>query len=361
VSSVLKSATLLLSAIAVLLATNSAGQAIPLSPGDRLRILTPADDDLPEDSRFRLSGVYEVDLNGNLNVPFIPSQTVAGLEPEVVERQLFEELTRRGYFKPEIFQISVNLTQLAPAQVSVAGEIFLPGRVLVNALPDLNDRQAPTIREQPSAIVSGGYPPERYLTTAIRLAGGLKPTADVRNVKLIRGEKESVYDLSGVFTGEAVPEVPLIAGDQVVVPRADSYQAQLVRPSQLTPLQIPVIISNQTSPMGRGGQIVDIPYGSRFSQAMIAAGCAGGNKINSKRRAALVQTDRATGRARVFERKVESLIKNPGDPQENPYLMPLDSVVCYDSTGTSISSVLRIISDVLSPFFLIREIFNGNN
>lgn len=328
---------------------------LPLSPGDRVRLLTPLDDELPSDSRFRLSGLYEVNGDGTLQIPFLEPLPAAGLEVSQVEKQLSEALVAKGFFRPESLELSVKVTQWAPVQVMVAGETFRPGQVLVQtvAASPVSPTSSPD-----TTLVTGSYSPERSLTAAIRGAGGLKPTADIRHIRLIRGKQETVIDLSGIFTGQVVVDVPLVAGDRIIVPTALVTENELVRPSQITPSQISVVLSNLIdSKADTGGRIETIDYGTRFSQAVVAAGCAGGSRTtNAHRRAILVKTDRLTGENHVLDRPVEALLKSDNDA-ENPFLMPLDSVVCYDATVTTVSSIFRLITNILSPFFLIPRLF----
>ena len=337
------------------------GFALPLSPGDRVRVLTPMDDELPPDSRFRLSGLYEVNLDGTLQIPFLEPQPVVGMEVTEVQKTLAEALVSKEFFRPEFLELSVSVVSWAPVQVTVAGETFHPGRVLINLPMDKQPLEG--ARSSLSAeVVSGSYPPDRYLSTAIRSAGGLKPAADLQHIRLIRGKQEKTFDLSGVLTGKVVPDVPLIAGDQVVVPALSYSQNALVRPSQLTPTEIPIYLSNLTVPnapnISKGGQVVMLAYGSRLSQAAIIAGCAGGTqRTNARRRAVLVQTEPLTGKTSVVERPVERLLKHSDDDTENPFLMPQDGVVCYDSTVTNLASIFRLITEIASPFFLIHRLF----
>lgn len=349
-----------------LLAVNSPARSLPLSPGDRLRLLIPADDALPQNSPFRLSGLYEVNLDGTLTVPFVGPLPAAGLETVQVERNLARTLIERGFFRPDQLQLSINVAQWAPVQVTVAGEIFQPGRVLINRLGDQvgfgaipDDERNPTPRPAATTVAGDGAP-ERYLSAAIRQAGGLKPTADLRNIRLLRGQQEIRLDFSGIMTGQPILDIPLVAGDRIVVPET-RLQPELVRPSQLTPSTIPVVLSNLTDPKSTNqAQITSLEYGTRLSQAVVAAGCAGGSRsTNAKRRAMLVRTERETGQTLVTERRIEQLLKQSRNDEDNPFLMPQDSVVCYDSTVTNVASVFRLIGRILSPFFLIERLFTN--
>lgn len=334
--------------------------ALPLSPGDRVRVSTPLDDELPPNSQFRLSGLYEVNLDGTLQIPFLDPQPVAGLETAQVEKDLTEALVKKGYFRPEFLELSVKIARWSPVQVTVTGETFRPGRVFINATPP--EKAQPSESLNRDEAVTGNYAPERFLSAAIRQAGGLKPTADIRQIRLIRGKQSKLFDLSGIITGQPVPDVPLIAGDLVIVPQSLLTQNELVRPSQLTPTEIPVAISNLTAPtipnQGKGGQIVNLQYGTRLSQAVVTAGCAGGARsTNAKRKVALVRTDPLTGQTKVVDRPVERLLNNSSNDDENPFLMPQDGVVCYDSRVTNIAGVIRTVGTILSPFFLIPGLF----
>jgi polysaccharide export outer membrane protein len=238
--------------------------------------------------------------------------------------------------------------------------VFRPGRVLLNPSSVAETNPPPANPETES--ISGNYSSDRYLTAALRQAGGVTPTADLKNVRLIRDKQERRFDLSGVLTGQPIADVPLMAGDRIVVDKAVSLQNELVRPSQVTPTEIPVFISNLTVPttpnQGRGGQRISLEYGTRLSQAAIVAGCAGGSRpTNAKRDVALIRTDPLTGKTAVVDRPVEKLLKRSTSDQDNPLLMPQDGVVCYDSRVTGISSILRTIGSIFSPFVLIPGLF----
>ncbi len=356
-----QSAISILTTIAIAAGIPFPGYALPLSPGDRVRVLIPMDDELPPESRFRLSGLYEVNVDGTLQIPFLEPQPAVGLEVATVRKNLADALVSKGFFRPESLELSVSVVSWAPIQVTVAGETFRPGRVLLHAATESEQRQEGR-SSLPTEVVSGSYAPDRHLSAAIRSAGGLKPTADLQHIRLVRGKQETTFDLSGVLTGKTVPDVPLIAGDEVTVPALPYRQPNLVRPSQLTPGEITVFLSNLTVPttpnLSKGGQVTSLPYGTRLSQAAIAAGCAGGTKrTNARRRAVLVQTDRETGKTTITERSIERLLKRSDNDTENPFLMPQDGVVCYDSTVTNLASIFRLITDIASPFFIINRLF----
>ena len=350
-----------LSAVVITLLGVSPAFALPLSPGDRLRLFIPADSDLPESQR--ISGLYEVNLDGTLQFPFLDPIPARGLELPEVEQRLSRTLVERGLFKSSGLRVSIKVFQWAPVQVTVSGATFEPGRVLINSQP--TNSTSGNLVSIPTPIagtipVSGNYPPERYLTAAIRAAGGVKPDADIKNIRLVRGNRTQVIDLSGVFSGRSEGDVPLVAGDQVIVPRLEMMQNDLVRPSQLTPSVIPIFVSNSTAPgaTGNGDRATELAYGTRFSNAVVSARCVGGNiSTTGKRRATLMQTDRTTGKTTVIDQSVENLLRSSTDNVNNPFLMPRDGIVCYDSRTENTSGVFRFITDILNPLNIIRGLF----
>jgi polysaccharide export outer membrane protein len=325
------------------------GLSLPLSPGDRIKV------SIPEGDEF--SGIFDINLDGTLDIPYLPSLAVRGLEPLQVQQLVYHNLIDGGFFQPAFLQVSVKVVRWAPIQVTVTGATFEPGQVLINDRP-------PEALAQQSTQITGDYPPERFLTAAIRNAGGITPDADIKSIRLVRDGQEQIVDLSGVITGTLVNDVPLIASDQVIVPKASQRNNDLVRPTRITPPGIAIYLSNLTEPAASNASSsitsdsTKLPYGSRFSQAVVAANCAGGiQATNAKRRAILVHTDRLTGQTITLERPIEQLLRHPNEDAINPFLMPGDGVACYDSKVTNARDVLRFMGDIFSPLSILRTIF----
>lgn len=321
--------------------------ALPLSPGDRLRVFIPDEGFAANEENF--SGVYEVNLDGRITFPYIGWIEVNGRAIEDVQQDLEQRLVEDGFFQPDFLRVTVAIYEWAPVQVTVRGEVFQPGRVLVNA------ERTGKASGQPEALtpISGDYPPERYLTAAIAAVNGVTPHANVSQVRLIRGDSTETLDLSGIFSGDPVTDVPLVAGDIIEVPSlGDQIDPRIVRPSAITRQTVDVYFSNLTRPASGGFNLEDrqFEYGSRFSNAATAARCAGGSEAtNADRRIALIKTNRETGSTEVFERSVEDLLRQTQDTQTNPYLMPGDGVICYDSFVTEASGFLDFLSTILNP------------
>lgn len=334
-----------------------AAEAIPLSPGDRLEV------SIPNDTYF--ARVYEVNQDGNLEVPYLGSLSVAGLEPEQAETKIADALIQGQYFPGDALQLTVQVVQWSQVYVHVSGDVYQPGRVLVNRLFD--PLETPDAVDTSSLLIPGRYRPERYLSSAVRAAAGVLPTADIKNVRWIRGDQEKTFDLTGLLTGEPLEDIPVIAGDQIIIPSTGIIDPLLMRPSPITPAGVKVFSSNLTQPapgnstsaINNQQEGVSIPYGTRWSQMVVASNCAGGTRsTNAHRYVALFRVNRETGEANVFDRPLEELMRNPLEHEGNPFLMPGDAIVCYDSTVTNVRDIFQTLTDVVNPFRLFGEFIN---
>ena len=334
-------------------------QRLPLSPGDRISLL------IPGVGGEEFSGEYEVSFNGNLDIPFLAPVPVLGLVTSEVEARLRDVLIAEQYFQPGLLQVSVQALDYSPIQVAVTGEVFEPGRVLLST-----DSLVTSTNEEGEVIeLPGDYPVERYLTSALKAIGGVRPTADVRQVQVLRGTESLVVDLSGVFSGNTVADFPLVAGDQIIVPDAGAFQDALVEPSQITPDSIDLYVSNVTEPGGGGVldgtadiNVASFEYGTTLAQALVSARCVGGTpSTNANRRAILIQTDDDNGVLTTSEYNVNDLIEDAADsPEENPFLMPDDAIACYDSRTTNIRGILGTVVDFLNPVNLLIDLFDND-
>lgn len=329
-------------------ATSEAARALPLSPGDRVKVT------IPEGEEF--SGIFEINLNGELELPYVRGIAVSGLEPHQLQEQIYRRLVDEGYFQPSYLKVSVNVIQWAPVEVFVSGSTFQPGRVLINEWTPAEQTQTPVALGGQSAF-------NRFLSVAIRSAGGALPTADVSAVELIRGQQRRVVDLRGVFTGEPFEDIPLIAGDRIIVPDSGQQDPLIVRPSQITPVGVKIFISNLTVPATSnatsaiGRDATSFPYGSRLSHAVVSGNCAGGTMLtNAYRRAVLVRVDATTGKTTTLSKGVEELLQRSTSNENNPYLMPNDAVACYDSGVVNFRDVLRMVNDAITPSVLLYDL-----
>jgi len=329
-------------------------KALPLSPGDRIEVT------IPNEEYF--TRIYEVNPEGSIEVPYLGAIHIEGLEPIAAEQKLTQTLTAADYFPANALELTLQVVLWAPVSVGISGEVFSPGQITINEIVE-EDRL--DVIGNDTQFVLGDFPPQRTLTRAIKAAGGVTPNADITQVRVVRGNREKVMDLTGVFTGEPVENIPLVAGDQVIIPTADRFQSELVRRSDITLPGIKILVSNLTIPadnntlssISNEQEGINFPYGGRFSQAVISTNCVGGTKAtNASRKAILVRVDRKTGKTSYLERPVEDLVRNSTTDAENPLLMPRDAVACYDSRVSNTRDVFRSLSDIFTPAKLLFDI-----
>ncbi len=328
---------------------------LPLSPGDQVRLL------IPGVGGAEFSGDFEVNAEGRLELPFLDPLLVEGLGPLQVKALIRDTLIRQNYFKPNLLRVSVQVLEYAPVVVSVTGEVFNPGQILLDR-SEINS----VTRPGNTSSLPGDQALGRSLMAALRTAGGIKPTANVEAIQVIRGDAQEIFNLKGLFTGEPVDDSLLISNDQVHVPSTGQFQSLLVRQSPITPEIAQVFVSNLTQPnQGRLNSLVtaansgtaEFSYGTRLYQSVIAAQCAGGiNRSTANRSIVFVYLDPNTQLPQTLEQSVENLIRNPQTEQTNPYLMPGDGIVCYDSRSSTVREIARIITDFLTPFRTLTQI-----
>lgn len=318
--------------------------SLPLSPGDMFEL------EVLNGEGF--SGRYIINPDGKIQLPLLPAIKAAGLTLNDLSKEVELILVRNKLFRPNTARVSLRILQWSAIEVSVSGAVFAPGRVLIN------DIAADKVTEK-KLVAFGDYSTSRLLSEALRAASGIRPDAKLDQVTLIRNGWQVQVDLSGILSGVPVRDIPLVAGDQIVVPTAGCFQAHLVRPSQITPKGFRVFMSNLTETAGSNSNAAvgrfssNLPYGTRLLQAAVSANCIGGTSwTNAPRRVMLASKNPISGHTEVMERSVEELIRNPNRGELNPYLMPNDAIACYDSDVTNFRDVARTVFEIFSPLSL---------
>ena len=193
----------------------------------------------------------------------------------------------------------------------------------------------------------------RNLSAALRAAGGVRPDADISAVEVRRGGQLYVLDMRGVFEGQNAVDIMLLTGDEVSVPSRGCFQEDLMRPSPISPPGVSLFLSNLTQPAAGnalsavGRDVREIPYGTRYLQAVINTNCVGGARATSAHRSSvLFSRNPVTGVSVVIERDIENLLRRADRDDYDPYLLPGDSIACYDSTITNIGEVGRVLGQL---------------
>lgn len=313
-----------------------------LSPGDRLFLRI--------ENGEEFGGRFEVDIDGSVNLPFLPPIQVAGRTLHQARQLVAEALVQAGYFRRDLLAVNLLVRQWATVQVNVSGAVFSPGMVSINV------RRAED-RALQDDQVSGDYPSERFVAAALKAAGGVRPDADLRHILLVRKGRAQQLDLSGIPAGLPADRLALIAGDQLIIPSTGRFDEGLARPSAITPPGIRLFLSNLTVPATDNSKAAinnfssSMPYGTRFLSGLISANCVGGTSAtNSRRFGVLVTRNPMTGETEVIERAIHEMLEHPEIEALNPHLMPNDGIACYDSGVTNLRDIGRTIADILLPF-----------
>lgn len=311
------------------------------SPGDRFNLLVPGSQEF--------SGDYVVNADGTVILPFANTVPAIGLTHVELARRIEVEYVRSAIFRDGAFRVSVRPVQYAPINVSVTGAVFYPGRNIINNLKDSD--------KLPAVLAKfGDSPTDRFVAAALRSAGGVRPDADLSNVKLKRDGKTYTLNWRGALNGEPVDDVALIEGDQIHVEETSCFQSALVRPSQITPPGIRIFQSNLTQPAPSNAQSginkdsSGVPYGTRFLAGLVATNCVGGTmSTNARRYGVLISRNPKTLKTEVIQRSIEELVRSADRDAINPYLMPDDAIACYDSGVTEAREVANTLQSLLLP------------
>jgi protein involved in polysaccharide export with SLBB domain len=320
-------------------------QGLLLSPGDLLEIQI--------ENGEGFNGQYVINNGGLIKIPLVGTIEAAGDTSNSLESKIETALVRAEIFQPASAIVTIQVLNWSSINVGVSGAVFQPGTVLIN-------NKLPSTISEDRVKAMGDFSTTRLLTEAIRAASGIRPDAKLDQVILLRNGWQIQVDLTGLLTGEAVRDYPLVAGDRIIVPSTGCFQPHLVRPSQITPKGFRVFMSNLIDSAGDnssaavGRYATSLPYGTRLLQGAISANCIGGKEwTNAPRKVVLASRNPITGETQVIERSVEDLMRMPNKSDTNPYLMPNDGIACYDSNITNFRDIAATVVDILIPIKLL--------
>jgi polysaccharide export outer membrane protein len=152
--------------------------------GDVFTLQIVGEKDLPQE--------FQIDSEGNVNLPFVHLVHVDDLEPQEIA-----DLVRKRLMKDQILSnpsVIVRVQQYNSKHVTVLGQVQKPG--------------------------SFPFTPGITLIQLVSQAGGLNAIGNADWVNLIRknkdGTKSVIISLGSIMVGRS-PDIPLQAGDQIFV------------------------------------------------------------------------------------------------------------------------------------------------
>jgi polysaccharide biosynthesis/export protein len=237
---------------------------------------------------------------------------------------------------------------ITPPKVIVVGEVNRPGTYIVKSESNTtnNNTQLAGIVALPT------------VTTAIQAAAGIKPTANIRQIQLIRttrnGEQKIAIDLFKLLQqGDGSQDIIIQEGDRIFIPIAQAASAQdveLVASSTFSPAAIKVnVIGEIAVKAGKGGTI-DVPPNTTLNQALLIAG--GFDNVRSNKNE--VDFIRLNPNGTVTKRMIKLNFARGIDPENNPRLQNNDTIVIGRNNLTRVGDGF---STILTPFGGLFNLF----
>jgi polysaccharide biosynthesis/export protein len=223
-----------------------------------------------------------------------------------------------------------------PITVAVVGEVFRPGAYEFNAAEATTGRTT--------------------LTQVVQQAGGLKPSADIRQVqvrRLTRSGAEQLIDLDLwqlLNDGDISQDLVLQQSDTVIIPMAaeplPSEIAQLTA-ANLSPSEVNI---NVVGEVARPGAI-KVPPATTLNQAVLAAG--GFNQRSNE----TVELLRLNPNGTVTQRQVDVALGEGMDAETNPLILNNDVIIVGRNGrarfGDTVQSIFGPVLQLLNPLRLL--------
>lgn len=308
--------------------------------GERLTRNDLVDIRVGNDDTF--SGDYVISRDGTLKLPFLSPIRAQGRTTDQIEADISGQLLDNEYYS-DAPRISVRVADFASVTVGVSGAVFEPHAVEIGRV---SGDSLDTRRQDALGASTEG----RNLSGALRAAGGVRPDADISAVQVRRDGTLYRIDMRGVFEGQNAVDIMLLTGDEISVPSRQCFQEDLMRPSPISPPGVSLFLSNLTQPAtdnassAIGQTVREVPYGTRYLQAVIDANCVGGSRSTSAARSSvLFSRNPITKVSAAIERDIEDLLRRADRDDYDPYLLPGDALACYDSTVTNITEIGRVL------------------
>lgn len=247
-----------------------------------------------------------------------------------------------------------------PVNISIVGEVYRPGTYTVTG----NNNRANEAGNpgQTNTNLSSGPP---TVTRAIQVAGGIKPLANIRQVKirrLTRSASEQTFEVdlwALLKDGDARQDAVLQPGDTIIVPAVsalDPTTASQLGSASFAPDKIQVNVVGEVVQPG----VVQVSPNTPLNQAILAAG-----GFNRRARRGTVQLIRLNTDGSVTRQKIEVDFEQGISDSNNPALRDSDVVIVSPSGLANVSdtldSIVQPLEDVLTIFglpFRFLRLFN---
>ena len=314
-----------------------------LGPGDQIQVLVFGYEEF--------EGPRVVLPDGTINIPLIGPITAAGKTLATLENEIGDRL---GFYLTNPV-VDANLQVLRPVVVNVVGEVYRPGPIQLSSLTTVTT----AIRETGTLTDFTTTP---TLSTALTSAGGIRRTADIRSVTILRRLSDGTTAEFQVNLWEALQGedklgvLVMYDGDTVVVPTApedsDFIDQSLIARSSIAPTNIRVRVIGEVASPGE----LEIQPNSSISSAIAAAG---GHDTETAKLSD-VKLVRLTASGQIEEQVVDvsNLVDTVQVQDGDVIFVPKRGAV------NALDNIARFFSPILAPLGVVNIIddlfFNGN-
>lgn len=279
------------------------------------------------------------------------SQNLELRDKDTVVINATTEIDRRNSLL--VSNASFSADRSEPINIAIVGEVYRPGPHTIR--PGSADvRDAGTLGN--SRAASTELP---TVTQAIQTAGGIKPEANIREVRVIRrphnGDPQIIdVDLWKLLKeGDLSQDIALQAGDTIEVPKAVGLTAaemtELATVS-FAPATIDVNVVGEVKSPG----VVKIQPNTPLNTAVLAAGGFDDRRANKSK----VKLIRLNPNGTVAQRDIKVDFSEPVNEDTNPALRNNDVIVVGRSGLTKFGDGLRnVLSPITSGFGIFRLLF----
>ena len=265
--------------------------------------------------------------------------------------------TRESFDQGEALQLaaaSFAADENRPLNVVVVGEVFRPGPYTVTGTARTGEAGVP------GGSGNTSIPPT--VTRAIQVAGGIKPEANIRDIKVYRRTRNGEEQIINVnlwellVDGNIAEDIVLQEGDTVHVDQAEN----------LTPAEIAEIAAASFSPdsirINVVGEVeqpgtVEVPPNTPLSQGVLAAG-----GFNNRASTGVVELVRLNPNGTATRSSVPIDFAEGIDAEMNPLLQNNDIIIVRRSSSATLADALDTLvvplGRALSLFTIPASLFN---
>jgi polysaccharide biosynthesis/export protein len=241
---------------------------------------------------------------------------------------------------------------LNPIKVAIVGEVNRPGTYnLKGEANNTNSISNQNINFSPPTI-----------TQAIQAAGGIRPTADVRDIVLRRydrrgnGQAKNVNLWTLLTQGDTSQDLILQEGDQIYIPVAKTInpaETDILANAPFSPTTIKVNIVGEIKGSRQNGATLELSPTTTLNQAILAAG--GFDPVRANKNS--VDLIRLNPNGTVTKRTIGVDFASGINDTINPTLRNNDIVVIGRSGTTRVGDGLGSVLNPLSPLLTILNLF----